>query len=108
MLSRNHYNDRTLSWLLAYTKIFAIVKRMDVSRATRNGIKTELYDIYRHILGLIRTEVKSEDEENKARTLINSCLSRMDIGILICKFYVKKGVFKSKSFVHKLFHSRIK
>lgn len=104
MSSRNHYNDRTLSWLLAYTQIFAIVNRMDVSLATRKRIREEIFDIYHHIIDLIRKEEKGEEEEQKARALLNSCIPLHDIVIHRCHYYIKETTHKSKSLVYKLLH----
>ena len=105
MSSRNHYNDRTLSWLLAYTQIFAIINRMDVSWATRNRIREELFDTYNHIMDLIRVEERGEEEENKARALLQSCLHPHDFVIHKCHIFNKEVSHKCKALVRKLRHS---
>ena len=105
MLSRNHYNDRTLSWLLAYTYIYAIINRMDVSWATRNRIREELFNIYDHITDLIRKEERGKEEEKKARALLHSCLHPHDFFIHICHYYIKEVSHKSKSLARKLRNS---
>ena len=105
MSSRNHYNDRTLSWLLAYTQIFAIINRMGVSWATRNRIREELFNIYDHITDLIRKEGMGKEEEKKVRTLLHSCFHPHDFVIHICQYYIKEVSRKSKSLARKLRYS---
>ena len=105
MSSRIHYNDRTLSWLLAYTHIFAIINRMDVSWATRNRVREELFDIYNHITDLIREEERGEEEEKKARAILHSCIHLHDFIIHKSQFCIKEASHKTKSFVRKLHHS---
>ena len=105
MSSRNHYNDRTLSWLLAYTHIFDIINRMDVSWATRNRVREELFDIHNRITDLIREDKRGEEEEKKARAILHSCLHLHDFFIHKSLFFIKEASHKTKSFVRKLHHS---
>jgi glycosyltransferase involved in cell wall biosynthesis len=103
--SRSHYNDRTLSWLLAYTQIFAIINRMDVSWATKNRIREEIFYIYDHVTDLIRKEERGKEEEKKARALLHSCFHPHDFVIHTCQYYLKEVSHKSKSLARKLRYS---
>lgn len=70
MSNRNHYKDRTLSWLLAYTRIFAIVERMGASSSTKKRVKDEILGIYHHISSLIRREGQSKEEKSSCPNFV--------------------------------------
>ena len=101
MSSRNHYNDRTLSWLLAYTRILAIIGRMDVPKIASVRLKDEVFGIYHYIIKLIRKEKKGVKEENKVRTLLGTCFLIPERCVYDCRYYIKRSVLIGKSFIHK-------
>lgn len=101
MSSRNHFNDRTLSWLLAYTRILPIVMRMDVSKVAKIRLKDEAFGIYHHIIHLIRKEKKGIEEENKARALLDTCFPFHERCFYNCRYSIKRVVDKGTSLLEK-------
>lgn len=95
--SRNHYTDRTLSWLLAYTHISAIIDGMDVSKDAKKRVKDELFDIYHRITCLIHKEKKGEKEEKQVNALLMAHLPYRTILLYNSRFYFRSALKKGKS-----------
>ncbi len=105
MSSRNHYNERTFSWLLAYTRIVSIINRMDVPQDVRNRVKDEVFDIYRYIIGLIEKEHIGKDEKKRVSSLLESCFGRHTIIVSNLRYCIGLTIGKGKAIIHKLVHS---
>ncbi len=103
MSSRNHYNTRTFSWLLAYSRIITIVDAMDVSVLAKIRVKDEFYGIYHRLINLIHKEERAAEEERTIQALLDISFHYYERVFYGFRYYSKVVAKKMKSLIHSCF-----